>query len=128
MNSPVACVQRSQIIYADSLKTHFSEGKLIAGKRSPLAYSLLPATIKRTTDATRISSLVLSPARHGAGRRRPRALGRAASWFSDQRGRRVGTRRPEHDRRARRLHRCGKNQVLQHKFDQWAKLLQQGSV
>src|SRR5438309_10055967 len=88
MNSPVACVQRSQIIYADSLKTHFSEGTLIAGKRSPLAYSLLPATIKRATDATRISSLVLSPGRHGAGRRRPRALGRAASCFSDQRGRR----------------------------------------
>src|SRR5437879_12215108 len=108
MNSPVEWVQRPQIIYADSLKTHFSEGKLIAGKRSPLAYSPLPATIKRATDATRISSLVLSPARHGAGRRRPRALGRAASWFSDQRWRRVGTRRPEHDRRARGLYQIGR--------------------
>src|SRR2546430_17696990 len=112
MNSPVACVQRSQIIYADSLKTHFSEGTVIAGKRSPLAYSPLPATIKRATDATRISSLVLSPARHGAGRRRPRALGRAASWVSDHRWRRAGDRRPEHERLARGLYRCGEEKTF----------------
>src|SRR5437879_12074792 len=111
MNSPVEWVQRPQIIYADSLKTHFSEGKLIAGKRSPLAYSLLPATSKRATDATRISSLVLSPARRGAGRRRPRSLWRAASWFSDQRCRRVETGRSVNDRRVSRLYRCGETNI-----------------
>src|SRR6267142_2068455 len=109
----------------DSLKTFLLAARQLPGTR-PAGILSSPRNSQEAIDETRISPLVLSPARHGVRRSCLRTLGRAAPWFSDQRGRRVGTRGPEHDRRARRFHRCRKNKTLHREFDQWPELLQQG--
>src|SRR6266478_6864370 len=117
----------SQIIYTNGLKTLLSAAsRLPTNCQAGILSS--PRNGQEAIDETRISPLVLSPARHGARRSCLWTLGRAAAGLPDQCGRRVGTRRPEPGWRTRGLHRRRKNQILQREFDQWAQLLQQGSA
>src|SRR5882724_3356081 len=109
----------------DSLKTFLLAVSQLPGTH-PAGILSSPRNSQEAIDETRISPLVLSPARHGARRSCLRTLGPAAPWFSDQRGRRVGARGPGHGRRARRFHRCRKNKTLHREFDQWPELLQPG--
>src|SRR6267154_2447210 len=117
----------SQIIYANGLKTLLS-----AASRLPTNCQAGILSSSRNgqeaIDETRISPLVLSPARHGARRSCLWTLGRTAAGLPDQCGRRVGARRPEHGRGTRGFHRCREDQILHPEFGQWAELLQQGSA
>src|SRR5437879_4590724 len=119
---------RGQRLYMRIVSKGFSSRQVDCPQTVRLAYFLLPATAMRQIDETRISPLVLSPARHGARRSCLWTLGRAPAGFPDQCGRRVGARRPEHGRGTRGFHRCRENQILHAEFDQWAELLQQGSA
>src|ERR1700726_1204284 len=100
--------------------------KFIAPIGSLLAYCLTPAILGATGSGapaeacatrlheTRSSSLAFAAPGHRTGRGGVRPLGTAARRLSDFRGRRVGTRKPGHDRGARRFYRCRPGEILQH--------------
>jgi len=70
------------------------------------------------------SPLVLSPARHGAGRRRIRPLGTAAPGFPDQAPATNGSSRARAWSARSRISSTPENQIFHREFDQWAKFLQ----
>src|SRR5260370_18050792 len=69
-----------KIIYADALKTFLFAASQLPECR-PAGILSVPRNGQKAIDETRISPLVLTPARHGGGRRRVRPLGPAAAGF-----------------------------------------------